>query len=64
MTIGNAALVKGLEITEICKACGICLEKCPQQCIETGTPYQIVQKHCLHCGLCQEVCPTKTIQNR
>ena len=65
MVIGKAeAIKKGFEITPACKACGICLKKCPQQCIETGKPYQIVQEHCLHCGLCQEVCPAKAIQHR
>ncbi len=65
MILGNVELVKnGFKITETCKACGICFKKCPQQCIEAGTPYHIVQEHCLHCGLCKEVCPVKAIRNR
>ena len=38
-----------------------CMRSCPQQCICTGSPYQIAQEHCLHCGLCAETCPVHAI---
>ncbi|MGQ1909109.1 4Fe-4S binding protein [Marinifilum sp. RC60d5] len=47
----------GYQITEDCNACSLCLEKCPQDCIRIGEPYEIIQENCLHCGNCKEVCP-------
>lgn len=49
----------------LCKGCGLCIEKCPQKCIEWsknlgvyGTPSVIVEKEkCITCGICQNVCP-------
>ena len=53
---------KGYFITESCIGCGVCLTKCPQQCIEKGEPFHIEQEHCLHCGNCYEHCPVKAIK--
>lgn len=53
---------KGYFITESCIGCGVCLTKCPQQCIEKGEPFRIEQEHCLHCGNCYEHCPVKAIK--
>lgn len=55
---------KGFEISEDCIGCGKCKKICPQKCINTGTPFEINQKHCLHCGLCFENCPAKAIVRR
>lgn len=45
-------------ITADCDGCGLCLEKCPQNCIDSGAvPFKIAGEHCLHCGNCVEVCP-------
>lgn len=55
---------KGFEISEDCIGCGKCRKICPQKCINTGTPFEINQKHCLHCGLCFENCPAKAIVRR
>lgn len=49
----------------LCKGCGLCVEKCPVDCItwsETlgvyGTPSVIADpKKCIACGICQTVCP-------
>lgn len=61
-TFGGQELQQfGYFITDHCKACGTCLEKCPQQCITIGKPYQINQDHCLHCGNCFDVCPEDAI---
>lgn len=55
---------KGFLITDGCIGCGLCVQNCPQQCIEEGTPYMIRQEHCLHCGLCAENCPVQAIMKK
>ena len=55
---------KGFEISVSCIGCGTCERICPQQCISSGTPYEIHQNHCLHCGLCFENCPVKAVKRR
>ena len=55
---------KGFEITEDCIGCGTCQEICPQQCIQSGSPFAISQEHCLHCGLCAESCPVQAVRKR
>jgi len=46
---------------EKCKACMICLNKCPSQGIEGGKKqiHVIDQTKCDACGVCLEVCPQK-----
>ena len=64
-TIGNnREQKKGFEISVSCVGCGKCAKVCPQQCISSGKPYEIAQRHCLHCGLCFENCPVKAIKRR
>lgn len=64
-SLGNTAeQEKGFLITQLCTGCGKCQRNCPQQCIEEGMPFRIVQMHCLHCGLCAELCPVGAIQNK
>lgn len=49
----------------LCKGCGLCIEKCPVDCIDWseklgvyGTPrVDADMKKCIVCGLCQRVCP-------
>jgi len=44
-----------------CKACGICLKKCPAGAIDGGKKkiHIIDQAKCTNCGTCFEVCPSK-----
>ncbi len=45
---------------EWCKACGICLEFCPQKVLaadEGGKPYPVNLSACTRCGLCELRCP-------
>ena len=63
--LGNATIKpKGYYITEACISCGKCKVKCPQRCIEEGSPYKINQNHCLHCGSCFENCPVQAVERR
>ena len=61
---GSPIHPKGYEITEDCLACGLCLDPCPQGCIQPGEPYVIQQEHCLHCGSCLEHCPASAVRPR
>ena len=52
----------GFLTTEECIECGSCLETCPQQCIEAGSPYRIEWQHCLQCGACFDACPAGAVR--
>lgn len=63
--IGNADITeKGYDISQDCIGCGKCRTNCPQKCIVSGKPYQIIQEHCLHCGNCYEKCPVGAVKRR
>lgn len=52
-------------ITDTCDGCSLCLESCPQSCIDTTSiPFTVVQKNCLRCGNCMSVCQTGSIVRR
>lgn len=63
---GTASAPKsGYIITEDCIGCGVCVDVCPQKCIDTsGRPLKIQQEHCLHCGNCASVCPVGAVKRR
>lgn len=62
-TIGKGrASWKGYQVSDACIGCGNCVKNCPQNCIEKGKPYKIVQEHCLHCGNCHAVCPVNAVE--
>ncbi|SHK28196.1 2-oxoglutarate ferredoxin oxidoreductase subunit delta [Anaerobranca californiensis DSM 14826] len=51
---------------QLCKGCGLCIEKCPVKIITwskvlgvygTPTVETIDQDKCIACGICQSVCP-------
>ena len=52
----------GYIITEDCIGCGVCVDVCPQKCIDTsGRPLVIRQEHCLHCGNSYRECPADAV---
>ena len=48
-----------------CKACGLCVARCPKKCIrfgkeinKAGYTYTVIDhKACIACGTCYTVCP-------
>ncbi|MBD5549403.1 MAG: 4Fe-4S binding protein [Lachnospiraceae bacterium] len=62
---GNAMITeKGYYISRSCIGCGKCMKNCPQKCIMSGKPFQIIQEHCLHCGNCYEKCPVGAVKRQ
>lgn len=60
--LGNVKMKeKGYYITDSCIGCRVCMQNCPQRCIDEGTPFVIRQNNCLHCGNCYENCPIKAV---
>ena len=64
--------VKGVFIIspDLCKGCGLCLERCPHDVIDWseepgiyGTPRATPARmdDCIACGICQLVCPDSAI---
>jgi len=48
-----------------CKACGICIDLCPNQILckdENGYPEVIDEKRCTKCKLCELRCPDFAIE--
>lgn len=48
-------------ITDACIECGQCREVCPEDAIEEGSPYRIIESRCLECGMCSEICPEEAV---
>lgn len=58
---GEEVRPAGFKITEDCIACGICKDCCPENAIEEGEIYRIVEERCIECGRCYENCPHNAI---
>lgn len=52
------ALIKFTVSEEKCTGCGVCLKKCPTECIsgEKKKTHVIDQTKCIKCGVCKESC--------
>ena len=50
------------KITDECRACGLCMDECPEEAISEGDPiYVIDPEKCTDCGSCEDVCPNEAI---
>lgn len=49
------------KITDICVACGSCINECPVGAISEGDIYKIDENACVDCGTCVDACPTGAI---
>lgn len=50
---------------EKCIGCSICIEECPVNCIELGTPSPVkIGEECIHCGKCVQTCPVEAISHK
>jgi len=56
---------------EVCKSCGLCVEKCPVKCLSfdsenveyLGLPaIKCDIEKCIACGTCESVCPDSAIR--
>ena len=60
-----------IDVNELfCKGCELCIEACPQDCIELAPermnakgyhPAEMISKGCTGCGICSIVCPEAAI---
>ena len=49
------------KITDICVACGTCIDQRPVGAISEGDIYKIDPDKCAGCGTCADACPTGAI---
>lgn len=47
--------------TDLCTACGLCADVCPEEAIDQIGIYTIKQDLCTACGICQQDCPSGAI---
>ena len=48
--------------SELCVACGDCIDRCPMEAIEEGDGVsQLLDERCIGCGLCVSTCPEEAI---
>lgn len=49
---------------EDCIGCGICVDKCPVECISLSDGVAAIDmSRCIHCGVCHIVCPKHAVRH-
>ncbi len=51
-----------VQVTELCKGCGICVKNCPLDAIQVVDKLAVVSDACCECGICTRCCPFKAIK--
>ena len=48
---------------DACTACEICVDECPESCLEMNDVAFLARTDdCTECGTCEEVCPSEAIE--
>lgn len=48
---------------DLCTACGICVDECPESCLDMNDVAALTRPDdCTECGTCEEVCPSEAIE--
>lgn len=48
--------------SNLCTACGICVDECPQECFDLEDVAVLARPDdCTECGICVDACPTEAI---
>jgi heterodisulfide reductase subunit A-like polyferredoxin len=48
--------------SDLCTACGECIDRCPMDAIEESeTVSEVKEENCIGCGLCVSICPEEAI---
>ena len=49
--------------TDSCTDCGLCIERCPADCIKSDeSSVSVDQNRCVGCGVCATTCPTNAVK--
>ena len=51
----------GVEVSDDCVKCGLCVKKCPMQNFELGEEKAVPKGNCIYCYRCVNLCPKKAI---
>ena len=46
---------------QLCTACGICADQCPDQAITVNNIAHVDAEKCTECGVCVDECPNEAI---
>lgn len=59
---GDPHVRKARIIEDKCTACGLCMERCDQQAIDSGPPVHVLTMRCIGCGQCSDICPEGAVE--
>jgi len=59
---GDPHVRKARIIEDKCTACGLCIESCGQQAIDSSPPVHVLTMRCIGCGQCSDICPADAVE--